>query len=66
MIWDAESLIVLKLMFFRRKDVADVEGILRVQHGRLDLAWVRHWLVELYGPRDPRVGQWDELLAELE
>jgi hypothetical protein len=23
------------LMFFRRKDVADVEGILRVQHGRL-------------------------------
>jgi hypothetical protein len=33
-IWDAESLIVFKLMFFRRKDVADVEGILRVQHGR--------------------------------
>lgn len=66
MIWDAESLIVFKLMFFRRKDVADVEGILRVQHGRLDLAWVRHWLVELYGLRDPRVGQWDELLAELE
>ena len=28
MIWDAESLIVFKFMFFRRKDVADVEGIL--------------------------------------
>ena len=65
-IWDAESLIVFKLMFFRRKDVADVEGMLRAQRGRLDLAWVRHWLVELYGPRDPRVGQWDELLGELE
>jgi predicted nucleotidyltransferase len=64
MIWDAESLIVLKFMFFRRKDIADVEGLLRVQQGRLDLDWVRHWLVELYGPRDPRVHQWEELVAE--
>ena len=30
MIWDAESLIVFKLMLFRRKDIADVEGILAV------------------------------------
>ena len=65
MIWDAESLIVFKLMFFRRKDVADVEGILRVQGGRVDLGWVRLRLVELYGARDPRVNQWDELVAEL-
>jgi hypothetical protein len=64
MIWDAESLIVFKLMFFRRKDVADVEGILRVQQGRLELDWVRHQLVELYSARDPRVSQWDELVAE--
>lgn len=66
MIWDAESLIVFKLMFFRRKDVADVEGILRVQQDRLDLDWVRCQLVELYGSRDPRVSQWDELVAESE
>jgi len=64
MIWDAESLIVFKLMFFRRKDVADVEGILRVQRGRLDLDWVRSHLVELYGSLDPRVSQWEELLDE--
>jgi predicted nucleotidyltransferase len=66
MIWDAESLIVFKLMFFRRKDVADVEVILRVQRGRLDLDWVRHQLVEIYGTRDPRVSQWEELVAECE
>ena len=65
-IWDAESLIVFKLMFFRRKDVADVEGILRVQQGRLDLDWVRQQLVELYGARNPRVSQWEELVAECE
>jgi hypothetical protein len=51
-------------MFFRRKDVADVEGILSVQRGRLDLDWVRHQLAELYGLRDPRVSQWEELVAE--
>lgn len=64
MIWDAESLIVFKLMFFRRKDVADVEGILRIQRGRLDLDWVRGQLVGLYGARDPRVRQWGELVVE--
>jgi hypothetical protein len=64
MIWDAASLIVFKLMFFRRKDIADVEGVLRIQQGRLDLDWVRQQLVELYGPRDPRIHQWDELVAE--
>lgn len=47
MIWDAASLIVFKLMFFRRKDVADVEGILRIQRGRLDLDWVRCQLAGL-------------------
>ena len=29
MVWDAESLAVFKMMFFRRKDLADVEQILR-------------------------------------
>ena len=29
MVWDAESLSVFKMMFFRRKDLADIEQILR-------------------------------------
>lgn len=61
MIWDAETLAVFKMMFFRRKDLADVEQILRAGRGQLDRDWVRQQLVEMYGARDPRLSQWDEL-----
>jgi hypothetical protein len=61
LVWDAESLAVFKMMFFRRKDLADVEQILRAQGPRFDRGWVRERLVEMYGTRDPRVAQWDEL-----
>src|SRR3989304_3616453 len=60
-IWDAESLVVFKMMFFRRKDIADVEQILRIQAGALDRDWIQHQLQELYGVRAPRLLQWDEL-----
>ena len=58
-------LAVFKMMFFRRKDVADVEQMLRTQLAMLDHAWVRQQLVEILGQRDPRVTQWDELVAEV-
>lgn len=63
-IWDAETLTVFKMMFFRRKDVADIEQMLRAVPN-FDMAWVREQLVELYGVRDPRIVQWDELVTEL-
>ena len=65
MIWDAESLAVFKMMFFRRKDIADVEQILRVQGESLDRGWIRQQLDEIYGSRDPRVAQWEELTEEV-
>lgn len=65
MIWDAESLTVFKMMFFRRKDLADVEQILRTQGPGLDRVWVRHQLVEIYGARDPRLAAWDDLAREI-
>ena len=64
-IWDAETLCVFKMMFFRRKDVADVEQILRVQGDKLERDWVSQQLTAMYGQRDPRVAQWDELVREL-
>jgi len=64
-IWDPETLTVFKMMFFRRKDIADVEGLLRVQREQLDGAWIREQLIQLYGVRDPRVMQWDELWGEV-
>ena len=66
MIWDAETLCVFKMMFFRRKDVADVEQILRSQGSQLDRDWVLQQLLEIYGRGDPRVSQWEELVREIE
>jgi hypothetical protein len=65
MIWDAETLCVFKMMFFRRKDLADVEQILRMGGEQLDRQWVHEHLVELYGKRDPRISQWEELVRDV-
>src|SRR5262249_28630974 len=63
-IWDAETMCVFKMMFFRRKDIADLEQLLRLQGSALDGDWVLARLVEIYGERDLRVSQWKELAAE--
>jgi hypothetical protein len=64
LIWDAETLCVFKMMFFRRKDLTDVEAILLAQGEALDRQWIETSLVDLYGQRDPRINQWRELVAE--
>jgi hypothetical protein len=64
-IWDAESLVVFKLMFFRRKDTADIEQILRTQREALDCTWIDGQLEQLFGRHDPRVSQWKELRKEV-
>jgi hypothetical protein len=64
-IWDAETLAVFKMMFFRRKDVADIEQILQAQGPQLDRPWIRAQIVEIHGARDPRVAQWDEISQEI-
>jgi hypothetical protein len=63
-IWDAETLCVFKMMFFRRKDLADVESILRTQGLALDTSWVENQLVEMYGVSDPHVSEWREIAAQ--
>jgi hypothetical protein len=60
----AEDLVVLKLMFFRRKDLADVEAVLRDDGTALDRRKVRNRLVRLVGEGDERVRAWDELASE--
>jgi hypothetical protein len=65
MVWDAETLAVFKMMFFRRKDLADLEQILRTQGTHFDRLWVRKQLAEMYGARDPRLSAWDELAEEI-
>jgi hypothetical protein len=65
MIWDAESLAVFKMMFFRDKDLVDVKQMLRTQGNQFDRAWVREQLEDTFGRCDPRVARWEELTAEI-
>jgi hypothetical protein len=62
----AEDLTVLEMMFFRRKDLADVEAILRDRGASLDRAYVRRRLGELAGEDGERAAAWDELDREVE
>lgn len=65
-IWDAETITVFKMMFFRDKDMVDVKNVLRTQGAALDRAWVETNLLEIFGARDPRVTRWRELAAEVD
>lgn len=60
----AESLCVFKLLFFRGKDLVDLERLVATQQRNLDLAWVRKNIVEMMGEGDPRVKTWDQLVAD--
>ncbi|MBI4585250.1 MAG: hypothetical protein HY717_14650 [Planctomycetes bacterium] len=44
----AEDLILLKMAFHREKDLRDVRGILWVQRGKLDLAYLRSWSKKMF------------------
>lgn len=60
----AESTAVFKLLFFRGKDIVDLERLLAVQRARLDHAYVRRWIVDMLGGSDERVSRWDQLVRE--
>ena len=57
----AEALCFFKLMFFRPKDLVDLERLISVQGKKLDAGYVRKWLVDTMGADDERVKKWDEL-----
>jgi len=61
----ADDLAVLKVMFFRTKDLADVEALLRSPEARIDRRFVREKLVSLVGVDEERVRAWDGLVARL-
>jgi hypothetical protein len=61
----AEDLTVFKLLFFRGKDVVDVERLVAAQGGGLDRGYVRSWLVSCVGEGDERVGRWDAICAAI-
>lgn len=54
-----ESLCVFKLLFFRTKDLADLEQL--VLTTSVDAAWVRDAVSGMMGADDPRVVTWDRI-----
>lgn len=59
----AEALAFFKMMFFRGKDLVDLERLLGTRGRQLDAPYVRRWLVDTMGEDDERVRKWDELCA---
>jgi hypothetical protein len=57
-----EALVVFKLLFFRGKDVVDLERLVAVRGPALDHAYVRRWLVDMMGDEDERVRRWDDIV----
>jgi hypothetical protein len=60
-----QDLLTLKMMFFRRKDLADVEAVLRHRPQGLDARWVRAKLVDMVGEDDERIREWDSIVADV-
>jgi hypothetical protein len=60
-----EDLVVFKLLFFRRKDLLDVERLVAFVGPAFDREYVHRWLVDLVGEDDERVARWDEMLRDL-
>ena len=56
-----EAVCVFKLLFFRGKDIVDLERLIAVQGDAIDTGYVRDRLVEMMGVEDPRVSTWDRL-----
>ena len=56
----AEVLAVFKLLFFRPKDLLDIERMLRIQGAAFDRTFVTQALVDMLED-DPRITKWDEI-----
>jgi hypothetical protein len=58
----AEVIAVFKLLFFRTKDLADLERLAALRD-ELDVAWVRKQIVAMMGESDERVRAWDRIVG---
>jgi hypothetical protein len=58
----AEALTVFKLLFFRGKDIVDLERLVAVRP-ELDASYVRRWIVDMMGEDDERTRRWDQIVT---
>jgi hypothetical protein len=57
----AEAIAVFKLLFFRGKDLVDLERLVAVRD-ELDHAYVQRWIVDMMGEDDERVRRWEAIV----
>ncbi len=57
----AEAIAVFKLLFFRAKDLVDLERLVALR-SELDVAYVRRQIVAMMGESDERVARWDQIV----
>jgi hypothetical protein len=60
----AEALCVFKLMFFRPKDIVDLQSLVAVRGNELDTGYVRRHVAAMMGEEDERIARWDELVKK--
>jgi hypothetical protein len=60
-----EDLLVCKVVFNRRKDWIDIEQMLLLTAGALDLDDVRHWIVAIVGGDDDRNDRFERAVREV-
>ena len=58
----AEALCVFKLLFFRGKDMVDLERLVAVRP-ELDTAYVRRLIADMMGEQDARTRRWDDIVT---
>jgi hypothetical protein len=61
----AEDLIVCKVVFDRRKDWIDIEQVLLLTAGDIDLDDVRHWIEVIIGNDDPRSARFEAAVRDV-
>lgn len=61
----AEDLLVCKVVFSRRKDWIDIEQMLLLSAGALDLDDVRRWIAAIVGADDDRIGRFETAVRDV-
>ncbi len=60
-----EDLLVCKVVFNRRKDWIDIEQMLLLTAGTLDIDDVRRWIAAIAGADDPRAARFERAVREV-
>lgn len=61
----AEDLAVFKMLFFRTKDILDLERLVAFMGASFERAYVKHWLIALVGSDDERVARWEKICSDV-